>query len=136
MKTENNNNQNRPAPSGKTKFLEYSSANPGQHFITVLHGKNVTGRIYREYNSETLTTTYTAKDSKGNLIFSEELSLTGIKKLFVKKAQELTQSLVPEIAKESETPPLPEDLQTYDRTQKLKELRGKDSPEQQNEISR
>ena len=82
--TEKENNQNSPAPFGKIKFLEYSTANKGQHFITVIQGKNnVVGRIYREYDDINKKAIYTAKDEKGNLIFTEEQTLTGIKKGYV-----------------------------------------------------
>ena len=90
METQSETNQNSPAPFGKIKFLEYSTANKGQHFITVIQGKNnIVGRIYREYDDVNKKAVYTAKDKEGNPVFIEEPSLVGIKKAFVQAHKEI-----------------------------------------------
>lgn len=82
--------QNNKRTYTKIKFLEYSTANKGQHFITVIQGKNnVVGRIYREYDEVNKKAIYTAKDKEGNPVFQEEQGLVAIKKAFVNANKEI-----------------------------------------------
>ena len=78
---------------GKTVFVEYSTANKGQHFITVVqnvdHKRIIIGRIYREYNSETKQTTYRATDFAGNQVFVDHKELYVLKKQFVEHGDTL-----------------------------------------------
>jgi hypothetical protein len=82
---------------GKTVFVEYSSANKGQHFMTVIqkadHERIIIGRIFREYDSETKKSTYRATDFAGNQVFAGYKDLYAIKKQFIVHGQTLAQNV-------------------------------------------
>lgn len=73
--------------TSKVFFVEYSTWNKGQHFITAMlkiNGKKyVIGRIFREYDAENKKIKYYAKDRDGNQVFADTQNLTNLKKKFV-----------------------------------------------------
>lgn len=76
---------------GKTVFIEYSTAEKGQHFMTVVqtmdHKRQIIGRIYREYDKEKGKSIYTANDWEGNPIFKDTHDLTSLKKKFIENGK-------------------------------------------------
>ncbi len=139
--TEKENSENKQVPFGKTKFLEYSTADKGQHFITVLQGKTVVGRIYREFDNTAQKPIYTAKDAKGNPVFMEQQNLSGIKKCFTTQQKEVQSpeqnSKTVEINNEKEKLGVSKLEITKDRGDELKQLREqKNNPEKKNELGR
>jgi hypothetical protein len=79
--------------TGKTVFVEYSSANKGQHFMTVVqtidHKRIIIGRIFREYNQETKKAKYRATDFAGNQVFADDKDLYSLKKHFIENGKNL-----------------------------------------------
>ena len=75
----------------KTVFIEYSSARPGQHFMTVVqtvdHERITIGRIYRDYDPKNKKITYRAYDFSGNRIFGESPSVSDLKEKFKKNGK-------------------------------------------------
>ncbi len=139
--TENENSENQRAAFGKTKFLEYSTADKGQHFITVLQGKTVVGRIYREFDNASQKPVYTAKDAQGNPVYMEQQNLSGIKKCFTIQQKEMQSpeqnSKAVEINNKIEKPGVPKLETTKDRVDELRQLREqKNNPEKKNELGR
>lgn len=140
--TENTQNHRNFVP--KVKFLEYATADSGQHLITVLQGRTVIGRIYREFDTTTKKPVYTANDAMGNSLFTEEQSLAGLKKSFVQivQTQKEIQSPEQESVREAENTDkeISETLNpdsTKNRQEDLQKLRTKtNNPEKKNEISR
>ena len=76
---------------GKTVFIEYSTAEKGQHFMTVVqtmdHKRQIIGRIYREYDKEKSKTNYTARDWAGNEVFKDTHDLSILKKKFIENGK-------------------------------------------------
>jgi hypothetical protein len=76
---------------GKTVFIEYSTAEKGQHFMTVVqtmnHKRVIIGRIYRDYNPETKKTYYRAYDFQGTQIFGNGFDITELKNKFKKNGK-------------------------------------------------
>lgn len=83
--------------TSKTVFIEYSSSDKGQHFMTVVQNKNhqriIIGRIYREYDKETKKTKYLATDFAGNQVFVDYKDLSAIKKQFVEHGDNLAMNV-------------------------------------------
>lgn len=83
--------------NSKTVFIEYSSANKGQHFMTVVqnvdHKRIIIGRIFREYDNETKKSKYRATDFAGNQVFVDYKDLYAIKKQFIEHGQNLAQNV-------------------------------------------
>ena len=81
----------------KTVFIEYSTANKGQHFMTVVqnlnHERIIIGRIYREYDQEDKKYKYRATDFEGGQIFAGYKDLYAIKKQFVEHGESLAQMI-------------------------------------------
>ena len=77
----------------KTVFIEYSTVEKGQHFMTVMqtmdHRRQIIGRIYREYDNENKKAVYKATDFEGNEIFADTKDLVSIKKKYVESGKEL-----------------------------------------------
>jgi hypothetical protein len=92
------------AKKSKTVFIEYSTAEKGQHFMTVVenvdHKRVIIGRIFREYNSETKQTKYLATDFAGNQVFADTNELYALKKKFVEHGETLAMA-VPVALKQS-----------------------------------
>lgn len=79
-------------------FLEYGTAKPGQHFMTVIARENyekiIIGRIYREYDYETKKAKYKAVDFNGDQIFGDGLDLVAIKDKFKKHGKFLADGII------------------------------------------
>jgi hypothetical protein len=79
--------------NGKTVFVEYSTTEKGQHFMTVIqtmdHKRQIIGRIYREYDKENKRANYKATDWEGNQIFVDVKDLPTIKKKYIESGKEL-----------------------------------------------
>ncbi len=80
----------------KTVFVEYSSYNPGQHFITVIeiinHKRIIVGRIFRHYDPQTKNSKYIAVDSVGNQIFVDNHDLHDLKNQFKEHGKNLAEN--------------------------------------------
>ncbi len=113
---------------GKTVFIEYSTANKGQHFMTVVqnlnHDRIIIGRIYREYDSETKKYNYMATDFDGNKVFADYKDLYAIKKQFVEHGQSLAQMVPNPRAYAKQNKPF-EFSQKAERKNELKNIREK-----------
>lgn len=127
-------------PVGRTKYLEYSESDLGQHFITVIRGKIVLGRIYREFDGTTKKYKYSAKDAAGYPIFADEKTLSGIKKRFAETNKEI---IAPENNIQGEdlhekTSSKVEKSETINtRESEVQKIRGqKNNSEKENEINR
>ena len=114
----------------KTVFIEYSTANKGQHFMTVMQNtngqRNVIGRIYREYDKENKKTTYKATDSKGNQVFANFSELRDIKKQFIENGRSLS-DIVPDQTINQEPTGLEAQSKKPEREKELKGLRDKNA---------
>lgn len=82
---------------GKTVFVEYSTAEKGQHFMTVVQNKDhhriIIGRIYREYDKETKKYKYYATDYANNQVFADYKDLYAIKKQFIEHGDSLAMTV-------------------------------------------
>lgn len=96
MQTPNTKTQNRYSPAEQVVFVEYSSAEKGQHFMTVMGKENgrrkIVARIFREFDTVEKKMKYTAKDREGIEMFSD-FNLYAMKKTFVDKAKELAKEM-------------------------------------------
>ena len=112
---------------GKTVFIEYSTADKGQHFMTVMQigeGKRqIIGRVYRDYDKEKKKMIYAAKDWSGHEVFPGTDDIYTLKKKFVESGKHMAE-LIP-------TDPHPmekEDVMTYpeiiDRENEIQAIRG------------
>ena len=112
----------------KTVFIEYSTANKGQHFMTVMQNingqRNVIGRIYREYDKENKTTTYKATDSRGNQVFVDTPDLRGLKKQFIENGRSLS-DVIPDQTFNQEVKEVGPRSEKPERGKELKEVRKK-----------
>jgi hypothetical protein len=81
----------------KTVFVEYSTAEKDQHFMTVSQNKDhqrvIIGRIYREYDKEAKKYKYYATDYASNQIFTDYKDLYAIKKQFIEHGDSLAMSV-------------------------------------------
>lgn len=84
------------AKKGKTVFVEYSTADKGQHFITVVQNQNhqriIIGRIYREFDKENKKYKFYATDFANNQVFADYKDLYAIKKQFIEHGESLAMS--------------------------------------------
>ncbi|MBI4946490.1 MAG: hypothetical protein HY840_08830 [Bacteroidetes bacterium] len=135
--------QRSPFAYGKIVFIEYSTAEKGQHFMAVMQtedGKRqVIARFFREWDAENKKMKYTAKDREGKEIFPADFNLYALKKKFIEKAkeklQQFTQSLAHEKIAESTEPEKDKALEQMKRETELNEMRdekekGKDKGKQ------
>ena len=115
---------------GKTVFVEYSTADKGQHFMTVVQNKDhhriIIGRIYREYDKENKKYTYYAADFANNQVFADYKDLYAIKKQFIEHGDSLAYAVPvnPNRTRQSERL-IPS--QKDERTTDLKGIRDKKS---------
>jgi hypothetical protein len=92
----------------KTVFIEYSSSEKGQHFMTVVqnvdHKRIIIGRIYRDYDKENKKSTYRATDFAGGpMFFDTQKDLYALKQKFIEHGHSLAMS-VPQIQRPTEKP--------------------------------
>jgi len=115
---------------GKTVFVEYSSYEKGQHFMTVVQTKDykriIIGRVYKVYDKENKKTKYLATDFFGNQIFKDTNELTALKQKFIENGQNLVM-LVPSLPSKSRQPNRLALSQKEERTQDLEKIRDKKS---------
>jgi len=75
------------AKKSKTVFIEYSSSEKGQHFMTVVqnvdHQRIIIGRVYREPDPQNKRYNYYATDFAGNQVFADYKDLHAIKQQFI-----------------------------------------------------
>ena len=114
----------------KTVFIEYSSSEPGQHFMTVVqtqdHKRIIIGRIYREYDKETKKSKYHAKDFAGNQVFADITDLYALKKGFIENGKNLADMAKMSQQKKMKQPEKPvNSLQKAERTSAVKNIREK-----------
>lgn len=126
--------------NGKTVFVEYSTANKGQHFMTIVqtmdHRRIIIGRIYRDYDKETKKTNYIATDFDGNKVFVDEKDLYAIKKKFIEHGQNLAQMIPNPGAYAKQNKPFVF-TQKAERNNELKNVREKKSEkEKTKEVSK
>ena len=81
---------------GKTAFLEFSSTEEGQHFMTIIHiighDRTIIGRMYREYDKDQKKMIYTATDWEGNLVFRDTNDIATLKKKFIESGKTMAQA--------------------------------------------
>ena len=113
---------------GKTVFIEYSSAEKGQHFMTVVqtqdHKRIIIGRIYREYDNEKKKTQYRATDFQGNQVFVDYKDIYTLKKKFIEYGQSLAMA-IPSIPKPSRLKGVLSHPHSAKRINELKTIREK-----------
>jgi len=115
---------------GKTVFVEYSSYEKGQHFMTVVqtkdHKRIIIGRIYKVYDKENKKTKYLATDFAGNQIFKDTNELTTLKQKFIENGQNLVM-LVPSLPSKTRQSNGLVFSQKAERKQDLEKIRDKKS---------
>lgn len=128
------------AKKSKTVFVEYSTADKDQHFMTVVQNKDhhriIIGRIYKEYNKENKKYEYYATDFANNQVFTDYKDLYAIKKQFIEHGDSLAYAVPvnPNRSRQSERLISP---QRDERTTDLKGIRDKkSSKEQSKEVSK
>ena len=114
----------------KTVFIEYSSSEPGQHFMTVVqtqdHKRIIIGRIYREYDKGTKKSKYNAKDFAGNQVFVDVTDLYSLKKNFIEHGKNLADMSKMAQLKKGKQPEKPmTSLQKAERANTVKNIREK-----------
>jgi len=114
----------------KTVFVEYSTADKGQHFMTVVQNKDhhriIIGRIYREYDKENKKYEYYAADYANNQVFADYKDLNAIKKQFIEHGDSLAYA-VPVNPNRSRQSERLISSQKDERTADLKGIRDKKS---------
>ena len=125
----------------QTVFIEYSSTEKGQHFMTVMQNGNgqrkIIARVFREYNQENKKTKYIAKDHQGNQIFADIPDLMSLKKKFVENGKQMAYAIPDnpnhQHLKDSDQP----DTEYPEREEELKQVRTKKSDkDKEQEIER
>lgn len=122
--------------TAKVFFMEYSTWNKGQHFITVMTKidgkKHLIGRIYREYDAVNKRTMYYAKDREGNRVFADIQNLVDLKKKFVEHGKNFGYAIpnIGAVEKEIVEPRL-EKSAREDELQKLREEREQEKNKEQ-----
>ncbi len=115
---------------GKTVFVEYSTADKGQHFMTVVQNKDhhriIIGRIYREYDKENKKYKFYAADYANNQVFADYKDLYAIKKQFIEHGDSLAYA-VPVNPNRSRQSERLISSQKNERTSDLKGIRDKKS---------
>ena len=98
MTTPNTKNQNRKNPAEQVVFVEYSTAEKGQHFMTVMGKENgrrkIVARIFKEFDTVEKKFRYTAKDREGQEMFSD-FNLYAMKKSFIDHAKGKAKEIIP-----------------------------------------
>jgi len=115
----------------QTVFIEYSSTEKGQHFMTVMQNGNgqrkIIARVFREYDQENKKTKYVAKDHQGNQIFADIPDLMSLKKKFAEKGKEMAHAIPDnpnhQHLKDMDQP----DSEIQEREEELKQVRTKNS---------
>jgi len=115
----------------KTIFIEYSTSEIGQHFMTVMQNGNgqrkIIGRVYRQYNKENNKTKYIATDHTGSPIFLDTAGLTDLKRKFVEKGKDMAYA-IPDNPNHQHLKDLDQaDSENADREKELKEIREKNT---------
>jgi hypothetical protein len=111
----------------KTVFIEYSSSEKGQHFMTVIQIENgkrkIIGRVYREYDKENKKVNYLATDWAGNQIFKDTRDLPGLKKKFIESGKYLAVPITksPKLEKQEKTEPSPENTKRENEVKQIRE---------------
>ena len=114
----------------KTVFIEYSSSEKGQHFITVVqtidHKRTIIGRIYREFDKETKKPNYYAKDFDGNQVFADITELYALKKNFIEHGKNLADmEKMTQLKKVKQQEKPVNSMQKAERTNSVKTIRDK-----------
>jgi hypothetical protein len=115
---------------GKTVFVEYSSANKGQHFMTVVqtidHKRIIIGRIFREYDQETKKAKYLATDFAGIQVFADDKDLYSLKKHFIENGKNLAEAsrLAPRSFARKEKQSFPLKVERNDAVKKTREKKS------------
>jgi hypothetical protein len=77
----------------KTVFIEYSSSEKGQHFMTVVQitdrERQIIGRIFRDYDNDSKKTQYRAVDWAGNQVFVDTKDISALKKNFIECGKQM-----------------------------------------------
>lgn len=115
----------------KTIFIEYSTSEIGQHFMTIIQFVNgqrkIIGRVYRQYDKENNKTKYLATDHTGSPIFLDTAGLTDLKREFVEKGKDMAYAIPDnpnyQHLKDMDQP----DSDYAEREKELKEIREKKS---------
>ena len=112
---------------GKTVFIEYSTNEPKQHFITVVqtadHKRITIGRIFREYDQEAKKTNYYAVDHEGNRVFMDFKGLYEIKQQFKEHGERMAMSVPAKMTKERQAEILKLSIKKDERKNEIKNLR-------------
>lgn len=107
-----------------------------QHIITVVQGKTVLGKIYREFDITTKREIFTAKDAKGDPVFTQEQNVGEIIKSLARQQKEI-QPPEAQINNEKESLKISDIEIIKGRGNELMKLRGqKNNPEKKNELGR
>lgn len=118
------------------KTTETPTANYNQHIITVVQGKTILGKIYREFDKTTQKPIFTAKDAKGDPVFTQEQNVGEIIKSLARQQKEI-QPPEAQINNEKESLKISDIEIIKDRGNELMKLRGqKNNPEKKNELGR
>ena len=125
----------------KTVFIEYSTAEKGQHFMTVMQNeqgkRQIIGRVFREYDKENKKMNYTAKDWAGNEIFADTKDLYAIKKKFTENGKLMAQKIPTWTTHKEEEEVVKHFPESEERTNEVKEIRErKTSKDKEQEIGR
>jgi hypothetical protein len=120
----------------KTVFVEYSSAEKGQHFMTVIQivdGKRkIIGRVYRVYDKENKKMNYIATDWADNQIFKDAHDLLTIKKKYIESGKHLALT-VPEGPKHDDHGSIKPVYETSDREEEVRKIRKKSTEKEKGE---
>jgi hypothetical protein len=124
----------------KTVFIEYSSSEKGQHFMTVINiadGKRkIVGRVYRVYDKENKKTNYIATDWAGNQIFFDTKDLPTLKKKFIKYGKNLSMT-IPQHPMHEEKEEIEPYSEETEREEEIKQIRERNTEKEiEKEIER
>ncbi|MBI4931423.1 MAG: hypothetical protein HY841_11710 [Bacteroidetes bacterium] len=144
MQTSNQKQPNRKSPAEQVVFIEYSSAEKGQHFMTVMGKENgrrkIEARIFRAFDPAEKKMKYTAKDREDKEIFPSDFNLYALKKKFIDKAKEkarmITQSLSETPMTGGEEPEKDKVIETMKRESEVQEIRNGKTKSKGQELSR
>lgn len=111
---------------GKTVFVEYSSSEKGQHFMTVIqnvdHNRIIIGRIFRDYNSDNKKTQYRAVDWAGNQVFIDTKDISTLKKKFIENGKTMAMTIPKNPIRQVQNGRMPSPDKPY-RLHELKRIR-------------